>query len=99
MRVRFERSGGFAGTKLACDVDDACLTPAERQELCDLVGQADFFALPASLGGEARGADRFTYRVSVEDGARSRTVTAREEALPEGLVDLVEWLAERARHG
>jgi hypothetical protein len=99
MRVRFERSGGFAGARLACDVDDASLSAEERGALRDLVAGAEFFSLPARVGTAASGADRFSYRVAVEDGRRAHAVSAGDEGLPDRLEALVEWLTERARPG
>jgi emfourin len=98
MRVRFERTGGFAGTRLAVDLEEASLPPDERAALRDLVEACDFFSLPARLGGGAA-PDSFGYRVSVEDGGRAHTVTVRDEGMPEGLTALVDFLAERARGG
>jgi hypothetical protein len=99
MRVRLERTGGFAGTRLAIDLDEASLPPDDRAALRNLVRACDFFALPPRLGGGGAGADRFGYCVAVEDGGRSHTVTAREDGMPDGLCALVDFLTERARGG
>jgi hypothetical protein len=99
MRVRFERTGGFAGTRLACDLDDTSLPPEERGELCDLVAGADFFSLPARMGASGHGADQFSYRIAIDEGGRAHAVVSTDEEVPEALEALVEWLVERARGG
>jgi emfourin len=98
MRVRLERSGGFAGARLAVDVEEASLPPDDRAALRDLVRACDFFSLPPRLGGAAT-PDAFGYRLAVEDGGRAHTVTARDEGMPDGLCALVDFLVERARGG
>jgi len=98
MRVHFERSGGFAGTRLAVDLEEASLPAEERAALRDLVGACDFFALPPRIGGGAT-PDGFGYRVAVEDGGRAHAVTAGDEGMPDGLCALVDFLVERARGG
>ncbi|MFL5264417.1 MAG: protealysin inhibitor emfourin [Anaeromyxobacteraceae bacterium] len=96
MRVRFERTGGIAGTRLAIDLEEASLPPDDRAALRDLVQACNFFSLPARLGGGGATRDGFGYRVAVEEGGRAHTVTAGEDGMPEGLCALVDFLAERA---
>ena len=49
MRVRFERSGGFAGITLAHDFDSTELPPEQTAELTRLVTKAQFFELPGEI--------------------------------------------------
>ncbi len=58
------------------------MPPDERRRLEELVGAADFCALPASLATAVPGADRFQYRLTVELGDRRQTVEVQEAASP-----------------
>jgi hypothetical protein len=98
MKIRFERSGGFAGRVMTVDVDTASLGEDERASLALLVERADFFALPTAITEtETRGADRFHYRITIETDGRSHTVDTSEGAAPTALVPLLEWLDAAAR--
>jgi hypothetical protein len=96
MRIEFQRSGGFAGLRLATTVDVDKLPADEAAELKRLVDAADFFRLPATLKA-TRGADQFTYRLTVEAGNRQHTVEVSENAAPESLRPLLQRLATLAR--
>jgi hypothetical protein len=75
MRISVRRSGGFAGIEEEVGaLDTTGLAPEAREELERLVGETDFFALPAAVEGEV-GADQFRYEVTVEDEGRAHTVT------------------------
>ena len=95
LKVRFERSGGFAGMTLAREVDAASLPPDEARRLRELVEGADFFALPPA-GAPGRGADRFQYVVEVEQGGRRHAVRTGDDA-PQALQPLLDYLTRLAR--
>ncbi len=97
MKVRFERSGGFAGTKLAVSVDSDELPLEGARRLGELVEAAGFFDLDAAPEEAATGADRFRYRVTVETGDRAHSVAVDEASLPPALAPLIGWLEETAR--
>jgi hypothetical protein len=98
MRIRFERSGGFAGMMTNVEIDAGSLPAGERDAIATLVANADFFALPATIAETAtRGADRFNYRITIESDGRSHTVETSSGAAPASLVPLLEWLDRAAR--
>ena len=96
MRVEFERSGGFGGLRRVCTVDEGTLPPEAARQLRDLVHGARFFDLPAEIRASQPGADRFRYRLTVDDGERRHTVDLDEAAAPDGVWPLVDWLSRRA---
>ena len=96
MRVEFERSGGFAGLRRACTVDEATLPPEEAGQLRDLVQAARFYELPAEVTARRPGGDRFHYRLTVDDRERRHTVDLDEVAVPDGVRPLVDWLSRKA---
>jgi hypothetical protein len=96
MRIEFQRSGGFAGLRLSTTVDTDKLPADEADGLKRMVDAADFFLLPATLK-ESRGADQFTYRLTVEARDRRHTVEVSESAVPDSLRPLIQRLATLAR--
>jgi len=100
MRVTFERSGGFTGIPWSASVDVAALSSDDARTLERLVEDARFLELPKRIGSASRGADRFTYRVTVEPtGAVPHTVEIAEDAVPPSLRPLLDWLAAKAAPG
>ena len=92
MRVVFERSGGFLGTKLRTSLDVDDLPTEDASHLRNLLEQSRFFELPPELASPGTQPDRFTYRLTVESDRGSRTVEAAESAVPAEMRPLLEWL-------
>lgn len=90
MRISLERSGGFAGVRLACTVDTSSLPPAEAARLEHLVARAGLDALPPTAINEP---DRFEYRLEVDD----QTFTFGERQVRAALRPLLAELLDRAR--
>lgn len=97
MRVRFERSGGFTGRKLQASLDLQSLSPEDARQLQELLECSRFFELPSKLETSRPGADRFTYRVTVETENGARTIEASEGAVPAGMRPLIDWLTRFGR--
>ena len=96
MRIQFERTGGFAGIRLAVNLTDADLPEDEWQALQSALQQAGFFELPPKIAGGGQ-PDRFTYQVTVESETRSHTVELSEDAIPEKVQPLIQQLNLLAR--
>jgi 2-polyprenyl-6-methoxyphenol hydroxylase-like FAD-dependent oxidoreductase len=92
----FERSGGFAGARLTLEADAASLRADVVKELDELVEAADFFKLPATMRAARPMPDRYQYVVTVECGEARHTIRASEEAIPESLQPLLEYLTQLA---
>jgi hypothetical protein len=99
MTIDFERTGGFAGARLATTIHSEDLPAEEEGQLRDLIAAADFFQQPATSPGRAPGADRFQYKVSVEGDGRRHTIQVNEGAIPPELRPLLQWLTKVARQG
>jgi hypothetical protein len=66
MQLKVRRTGGFAGiTRESPVLDTEALPPEEAQELHALVEEAKLDDVPEPV--RARGADRFTYELTVGD--------------------------------
>ncbi len=92
MRIKFERTGGFAGRRLQGSLDSTVLPEPQAHRLAELLDSSHFFDLPPKLESPSPGADRFRYKVTVETESASHTVETAEAAVPAGLRPLIEWL-------
>lgn len=97
MKINFERSGGFAGLRTAATFDTESLPSEESRRLQEELERARFFDLPAKLDSPAGGADRFEYKITVEDKGRRHIVEFGEAAAPESLQPLIQRLSDLAR--
>ena len=105
MRVHFERTGGVGGLRLTAEIDtdqlqvtygatrvQRALTPEEARYLERLVESSDFFALPARASSATRSADRFQYRITVENAGKRHSVETTDEAASATLKALIDCL-------
>ena len=99
MQIQFERTGGFAGMRIAAAIDLESLAPQDEHELRHLVDAAGFFRLPQVITESTPNADRFVYRVTVEAEEQRHTVEVSEGAVPSSLRPLLEWLTAAGRRG
>jgi hypothetical protein len=96
MRIQFERTGGFAGIRLALNLTEADLSEAEWQALQAAIQQAEFFQLPTKVSGGGQ-PDRFTYQVKIETTTNSHSVELGEGAIPDKVQPLIQQLNLLAR--
>jgi hypothetical protein len=99
IRIELERSGGFAGVSLHASVDTSTLPPDEAREIARLVDQVDFADLARRRPRPARGADRFQYDLTVQQGAARHQLSLPESAVPAELKPLLDRLIVRAKGG
>jgi hypothetical protein len=96
MKITFVRSGGFAGLRLALDVDTADLPAHEAAQLLQLIDEArgDLHDAPNSPSAP----DRFEYRLAfdMEHGERE-ALTLCEPDVPDSVRPLIEQLTYMAR--
>lgn len=97
MDIHFERSGGFAGLHLSHDIGSSDLTPEEGNELNRLVNSSHFFDLPSELRATSPGADRYRYKLTLNNGPQQHTVAIDEAAVPENLRPLINWVTAKIR--
>ena len=96
MKIRFVRSGGFAGVRLALELDTAELASEEAAHLAQLIETARP-ALAQTTPSPA-GPDRFEYELTIESDQRGReTHVLREPDVPEAARPLIERLTAMAR--
>ena len=72
------------------------LAPERAEELRRLVAAADLASFPEHPALPAGRPDKFVYRLTVEEEAGARSVSVGEDAAPEPLRRLIEWLQAAA---
>jgi hypothetical protein len=97
MRISFSRDGGFAGMRLATQIDTDSLLANDATDWEKLIRDANFFELPSSNQPEMAGADRFKYVVDVTKGNEHHRVEALDGAIPPSLESLIQQLLDAAR--
>jgi len=103
MRIKFERSGGFAGLTLSKEIDVSKLKPADAKKVEGLIHSSQFFKLPkkpmtaAAAKRSVAQPDRFQYKLTIEDDDKKHTVIASDQNLPADLKPLVEFLSAAAK--
>lgn len=96
-RIRFERTGGFAGMTIARDLKVADLSDEQAQTLLELLDDLDFEELPEQLSGEEPMPDQFTYIITVETRRGEHTVTTGDASASEKMQELLQLLNRLAR--
>lgn len=97
LHIDFERTGGFAGTTISGNIDAKKLSSQEAEHLNHLIVASQFFQLPESIATRSVNPDRFRYQISVSECSRKHTINVSDEAMPEKLKPLVNWILEKVR--
>jgi hypothetical protein len=95
-RIKFERTGGFAGMRVAADIEPRDLPEEQAQTISELLDDMDFNELPEHLMS-SDAADQFTYAITVETTNWEHTVVTGDSSAPEKLHELLELLNQLAR--
>lgn len=96
-RIKYERTGGFAGMRMAADFKPADLSDEQRRPLLDLLDEMDFNELPTEMTGKAPMPDQFTYQITIETDKWEHTVIAGDTSAPEKMQELIRQLDRIAR--
>jgi hypothetical protein len=86
MKLIVERSGGFAGIVRRGEKDLAALLPEQQAALQKLLEEG------ASPDSPQTGADRFTFRIEVQDEHGIRSLTLPEALMPAWLAAIATGL-------
>jgi emfourin len=96
-RIKFERTGGFAGIRIATDVKLNDLPDDQAQTISALIDDLDFGELPPELMKNDNMPDQFTYKITVETETWQHTVVTGDASAPEKLQELLQLLNRLAR--
>jgi hypothetical protein len=96
-RIKFERTGGFAGMRMATDLKWGDLTDDQAHMISELLDDLDFEELPEQMMSKNVMPDQFTYTITVETNKGRHTVVTGEESAPEKMQELLQMLNRLAR--
>jgi len=96
-RIKFERTGGFAGMRIAADVRLDDLPDEQAHTLSELLDDLDFGELPEQMMNEDGMPDQFTYTITVETKKWEHTVVTGDVSAPEKMQELLQLLNRLAR--
>ena len=96
-RIKFERTGGFAGIRFAADFGLDDLPEDQAHQILELLDDMDFDELPEQILGAQQVADSFTYSITVVTEKRQQTVTTSDTSAPKKMGPLLEILTQIAR--
>src|SRR5947199_135631 len=96
MRIRFERTGGFANVPLRAELDSTQMPPDRAHELAGLVEKALPFDQPVKPDNAAPTPDDLHYNITIEDADRTHTFNISDSAAPDNLKLLFDFLGEEA---
>jgi len=102
VRISVLRTGGVAGARREATIDTRTLDRQQSEEIHRLVRAADVAGLPEPTISVKRGADRFHYALSIDEGGKRHDVAFEEASTPERLRPLLEavWrIADAAEPG
>ena len=96
-RIKFERTGGFTGMRLATDIEKGDLSEEQSQALLDILDALDFPRLPEHIISDSSMPDEFTYVITVEADDWKHTVVTGDSSAPEKMQELLQMLNRIAR--
>ena len=82
MKIVVERSGGFAGIRRRGERDGSALSEEQRAALKKLMDTA------APPEKPAPGADRFIYRIEIQEESGTKQITGPEAAVPRSIAEI-----------
>jgi hypothetical protein len=96
-RIKFERTGGFAGMRMATDVKLDELPEEQADSIRGLLDDVNFEELPKQMTSKAAMPDQFVYTITAETDQGEHTVVTDEGSAPEKLKELLQLLNRLAR--
>jgi len=96
-RIKFERTGGFAGMRIATDLKLDDLSDEQANSVVKLLDDLDFEELPEQIINEDARPDQFTYTITVETKKWEHTVVTGDTSAPEKMQELLRLLNRLAR--
>ena len=96
-RIKFERTGGFAGMRIATDLKLDDLSEEQARTISELLDDLDFGELPEQMMNEEGMPDQFTYTITVETKKWEHTIVTGDVSAPEKMQELLQLLNRLAR--
>jgi hypothetical protein len=97
MQIEYERTGGFAGMRMAASFDLNQMPPEDAADIRALLEKAQFEDLPEKIESQPAVPDQFTYKITVQGEKGTHSVTSGEASASPGLRELIDLLTKLAR--
>ena len=96
MRIRVERSGGFAGLPVSNEIDGKDLPSGLTRTAKKIM--EDKRASSLSIKSSPRGAaDHYTYKISIQDGRNQRVIECNQYNIGDDLKSLVKYIERNSQ--
>jgi hypothetical protein len=95
-RIKYERTGGFAGMRFHADFEPGELPEEQLRPLLDLFDKMDFDELQDFAGGPTF-PDQFTYTITILSSRGERTLVMGDTSAPDEMQELLRLLDRIAR--
>jgi hypothetical protein len=99
MRIKVQRSGGFANIGAHGEVDTSALPKEKADEVQRLVTNAALPPSPPPPLRAARAADVYQFDITVDDGSGAKTYRADELSMPDEWRSLVDYVLQTSPLG
>ena len=96
-RIKYERTGGFAGMRFHADFEPDELPEDQARPLLDLLDKMDFDDLPDEITGDASHPDQFIYTITVKTSKGEHTLVVGDTSAPDEMRELLRMLDRIAR--
>ena len=96
-KIKFQRSGGFAGVTLSSTLDPDDLPEDDAEQVRQLIDDAKLFEQPKQIKSRSPMPDRFEYKITIQEKGKRRTIVVGDQSTPANLKPLIDFLLQRAR--
>jgi hypothetical protein len=96
-RIKYERTGGFAGLSFRADFQPGDLPDEQAQALLDLLDEIDFDELQVDLPRNQVYPDQFAYTIIVETEEGEHTILVGDNSASDEMRELLRLLDRIAR--
>ena len=95
MKIHFLQSGGLFGKTREVTFDSDMLNSSEKVELNKYINNSNFFNTNSNVSG-TRGADLYTYSITISNDEKKHTLSITEDAIKdENLQNLITFLDKK----
>lgn len=96
MKIKVERSGGFAGIPLFNEMDEKDMPSSFVHTVKKIIDATK--VSPGAVKSHQKGAaDKYTYKISVQDGTSLRVIECNEDDIRDDLKSLVKYIERNSK--
>ena len=95
MRIRVERSGGFAGIPFKTEIDEKDLPSTQLRTAKKIIEDKKVASL-SMKSSPAGAADHYNYKISVQDGMNQKVIECNQYNIQADLKSLVKYIEKNS---